>query len=226
MMMAMTAAILCAAQATGPAPEKGPAPSAFVEPQDPDRIPIPLAELKSLRENNVFSPHKTVKKEPPVRTSRTHDPKPPPPPPKPKPPLVTGILLDPQTKAYQVVVEDRNETRLRLLKEPVFLKAGDEVLVYRIESVTTDRVVVRFGESTKEIKVGEALPEAGLKAPEGAETPVAPEGEEPAGDAKSDVKSESNPSESSTSPSLLQEEKQKKIREEMMKRLKKNRIQN
>lgn len=212
MMMAMTAAaaaILSAAQGAVPAPQKGPAPSAFVEPQDPDRIPIPLADLKSLRENNFFSPPKPVKKESTKKPYVSSEPKAPSAPPKPKPPIVTGILLDPETRAYQVVVEDRNEARLKLLKGPMFLKAGDEVLVYRIESVAPNRVVVKWGETTKELKVGESLPDAGLKAPEGAETSATPE--------KTDAPAETKPAEaSSTNTPAIDEEARKKILKELM----------
>ncbi|HLF95122.1 MAG TPA: hypothetical protein VJB14_16760 [Planctomycetota bacterium] len=191
-------------------------PSAYVEPQDPDRPALPLADLKSLRENNIYSPHKIVRKDPPRSTYKPSEPKPPPPPPKPVPPVVTGIILDPVTKEYQVVVEDKNSERLKLLKAPLFLKAGDEVLVYRIESVTTRIATVKWGETTKELKVGDSFPDAGLKAPEGAET-TAPSTDKPASTI------ETKPAETPSGEASPDEEKRRKIREELQKRLNKKR---
>ncbi len=187
--------------------------SAYVEPQDPDRPALPLADLKSLRENNIYAPYKkTPRKE--TRTSPTaSEPKPPPPPPKPVPPVVTGIILDPATKEYQVVVEDKNSEKLKLLKAPLFLKAGDEVLVYRIESVTTRFATVKFGETTKELKVGDSFPDAGLKAPEGAETTT----EKPVSTI------ETKPAETPSGEASPDEEKRRKIREELQKKLGKKR---
>jgi len=191
-------------------------PSAYVEPQDPDRPALPLADLKSLRENNIYAPYKkTPRKE--SRTSYTpSEPKPPPPPPKPVPPVVTGIILDPATKEYQVVVEDRNSERLKLLKAPLFLKAGDEVLVYRIESVTTRFATVKFGETTQSLKVGDSFPDAGFKAPEGAETP-APSTDKPVSTI------ETKPAETPSGEASPDEEKRRKIREELQKKLGKKR---
>jgi len=186
--------------------------SGYVEPQDPDRPALPLSDLKSLRENNVFAPHKVVRKEarPPFRPS---EPKAPEAPPKPKPPIVTGIILDPESKAWQVVVEDRNTASLKLLKAPLFLKAGDSVLVYTIESVTTQSATIKFGETTKELKVGDSFPDAGLKAPEGAEA------------APSTSTSETKPTEAAPSPGTVspEDEKRRKIREELQKKLGKKR---
>lgn len=188
--------------------------SAYVEPQDPDRPALPLSDLKSLRENNVFAPHKVVRPAP-KSTYKPSEPKPPPPPPKPVPPVVTGIILDPETRVYQVIVEDKNSASLKLLKAPLFLKAGDEVLVYRIESVTGSIATVKLGETTKELKVGDSFPDAGLKAPEGAEAPssTTPSAEKNGGAAETKPAGEASPD----------EERRRKIREELQKKLGKKR---
>lgn len=240
-MFRLMAAVL-ATLAGGGEQEKpaGAAPSAFVEPQDPDRPALPAMDLRSLKESNIFSPKKVV------RTKTGTGPRPPEPPrekPKPKPPVVTGIIYDPSTKSYQVVIEDRNTDKLRLLSEPKFLRAGDQVLVYTIESVETEKVVVSVGGATKELKVGEAMPDGGFKAPEGVDTsseedPEAAPAEakadpsaDPKGESskesrtgrKNDSKSTDASKSSSGSSSTMDEETRKKILEERMKRLGKKR---
>ena len=124
-------------------------------------------------------------------------------------------------------MEDRNKIeKLKLLKEPLFLKAGDEVLVYRIESVVSEKVVIRYGETTKDLKVGDSFPDAGLKAPEGVEVfseEAASDGpseakSETKPDSKLEAKSESKSSESSTSSPSPDEDKRKKILEELRKK--------
>jgi hypothetical protein len=211
------------------------APSAFVEPQDPDRPSLPASDLKSLRESNIYSPRRPVRK--PVSDSRSR--------PQgssgdvqraPKPPLVTGIVFDPVAKLYQVVVEDRNPERFRLLTEPKFLKAGDQILSYTIDAVEAEKVAVSAGGIRKEFKVGEALPDVGLKSPESAETPSDEDAEaagsegksEPKADAKSDSKAEAKPDSKrsdASGNSTMDEETRKKILEERMKRLGKKRQQ-
>ena len=212
----MHAMIGLALAALGFEQEKGtpPAPSAFVEPQDPDRLPLPAADLKALRESNIYSPYKTR------RPVIEKGPKPTPPEkPRPKPPVVTGIILDTVTRAYQVVIEDRNDAKLKLLTEPKFLKAGDQVLVYTIESVEAEKVVVRFGDTTKDLKVGEPLPDAGIKVPEGADL----SSNESAEPAASETKAETKKSDSSTTPSTLDDAARKKILEERKMKLGKKR---
>jgi hypothetical protein len=129
-------------------------------PQSPDRPPLAASELKGLRENNVFSPYRTK----PFDTgrSRTDSRRPEPrveAPPVYKPLVVTGLFIDPVSGTPTVIVEDRNVERYRLLKEPRFAVAGDEVGGIKIESVTEDVVVVSRGEERKELRVGGSLPE-------------------------------------------------------------------
>jgi len=190
-----------------------PAPSAFVEPQDLDRPALSAADLKSLRENNIFSPYKPGRKLPPI--VHTKPPERPTEKPRPKPPVLTGIILDTASKSYQAVVEDRNVEKLRLLPEPRFMKAGDTVLVYTIDSVETEKVVVRWGESKKDLKVGDAFPDAGIKAPEAADLPS----QESTDGTPPETKTETKKSDSSTTvqPSL-DEASRKKILEELMKK--------
>ena len=134
---------------------------ASVEPQDPDRAPISAVDLKALRDNNVFSPHTKRRTPPPSYGSRP--PSTPRIPPKPKPPAVTGIFFDVKTQDYLVIVEDRNEASLKFFKEPKFLKAGDEVLGIKVQSVTAEKAVFMKGDVSKEAHVGEPLPETDAK---------------------------------------------------------------
>lgn len=214
-----------------PAPE---APSAFVEPQDTDRPGLPASDLKSLRETNIFSPKRVVRKgqdakgRSPGGSSDL--------PRTPKPPLVTGITFDPVAKQYQVILEDRNTEKLRLLTEPKFLKAGDQVLVYTIDSVEAEKVIVSAGGTKKELRVGEALPDVGLKAPETADASSEEEGDPGPGEAKSELRGDGKPEPkaegkpdskrsdaSGNSSSSMDEETRKKVLEERMKRLGKKR---
>jgi hypothetical protein len=132
-------------------------------PQSPDRPSIASSELKGLRENNIFSPHRTKPFEP--RRSETTRPEPrPAAPSKPKPLLVTGLFADPVTGVPKAIVEDRNDERHRHLKEPKFCVGGEEFLGLKIEAVTADHVVVTRGDVRKECKVGDALPEGDVPA--------------------------------------------------------------
>jgi len=128
-------------------------------PQSPDRPSIAAAELKGLRENNVFSPHRTK----PFELRRSDGPRAerrPEAPAKPKPLVVTGLFSDPVTGAAKAIVEDRNEERHRVLKEPKFVVGGEEFAGLKIESVGADVVVVSRGDVKKECRLGDALPEA------------------------------------------------------------------
>lgn len=128
-------------------------------PQSPDRPSISSADLKGLRENNVFSPHRTKpftrKPDPGERDVIRR----PPEPSKPKPLVVTGLFSDPVTGVPKGIVEDRNDERHRHLKEPKFVVGGEEFAGLKIEAVTADHVVVTRGDVRKECKVGDALPE-------------------------------------------------------------------
>src|ERR1043166_350526 len=197
--------------------------SGYVEPapaQDPDRPPLPAADLRALREYNIFAPSKIVRKEhkpstPVVKEKKLA---------RPTPPLLTGIILDPAARAYQAVVEDRNKyEKLKLLKAPLFLKAGDEFLVYRIETVSSEKGTIKYGESSKDLKVGDTFPDAGLKAPEGVEiseesADVSPDTKsEPKSEAKAEAKPESKASDSSSSSTKEEDKKN----EDVLKRLRK-----
>jgi hypothetical protein len=113
-----------------------------------DRPPLPAAELKALKEANLFSPHRSKGADRPYRRderrteSRTE-------PARPKPPALTGIVFDAASGVHKALVEDRNAESLRRLKEPVFAKAGDEVLGFKVIEVSAE----------KELAPGDALPE-------------------------------------------------------------------
>jgi len=159
---------------------------ASVEPQDLDRAPISAVDLKALRDNNVFSPH-TKRRTPPTSYGSKPS-RPPSAPAKPKPPAVTGIFFDVKTQDYLVIVEDRNEASLKFFKEPKFLKAGDEVLGIKVQSVTAEKAVFMKGDVSKEARVGEPLPETDAKpvsaAPSGDDSELVDE-ETPAPSSKS-----------------------------------------
>lgn len=137
-------------------------------PQDPDR-PAVRVDLAALKTHNVFSPHRTAPRAPsaagttPAAVAA---------PARPKPPVVTGFFLDADTRAPKMVVEDRNEPRLKLLQEPKFLAAGDEILGCRVESVGDGAAVVVLGDVRKEVRVGDAFPDGNWEPPAGA--PPAP----------------------------------------------------
>ncbi len=135
-----------------------PVPAAAAAAQDADRPVLSPAELKALRDTNIFAPkgrRPTVINRDPARPSKS-----PTAPPKPKPPLVTGIFFDAKAACFLVVVEDRNEASLKLFKEPKFLKTGDEVAGYKVGPVTAEKAVFLKGEISKELHVGEPLPGA------------------------------------------------------------------
>lgn len=145
------------------------------EPQDPDRLPYPVADLKALREANVFSPTKSR-----ASSSRREDRRPEsrsaePVVARPKPLVVTGFVLDPATKTPRAIIEDRNEEKFRRLKEPLFAKGGEEAAGWTLEDVTSEQVTVVQGEIRKTLRVGESFPES--TSPEAA---PAPEGSTPA----------------------------------------------
>ena len=133
-------------------------------PPAPSRPQIAAADLKALRETNIFSPYRARGEIPKpatstatsrtTRSTSTYSR-------GPKPPLVTGIVLDPEGGDHRVVVEDRNSSSFRKFDKPKFLKAGDELMGYTIESVARDRVVLRRDEETKELAVGDSFPADG-----------------------------------------------------------------
>lgn len=123
-----------------------------------DRPPLPASELKSLRESNIFSPYRAKGAERPTRReerrteTRTEAA-------KPKAAMLTGIVFDAALPGHKGLIEDRNEERLRVLKEPKFVKAGDEVLGFRVEEIGADRVRLVLPDGTsKDLAVGDSLP--------------------------------------------------------------------
>jgi len=95
-------------------------------------------DYKRLLENNIFSPPKPKKPDPPP-------PKPPaekkPDPPKPPDPvLVTGFVFNEVDRRWEAVIEDKKK------KETRFLKAGDAVEGWTILSIEQERMKVKRGE--------------------------------------------------------------------------------
>ena len=144
-----------------------------------DRPPLPASELKSLRESNIFSPYRAKGAERPTRReerrgeSRVEVS-------KPKAAVLTGIVFDAALPGHKGLIEDRNEERFRVLKEPKFVKAGDEVLGFRVEEIGADRVRLVLPDGTsKDLAVGDSLPGGdaapanGESAPEGKPAPAA-----------------------------------------------------
>jgi hypothetical protein len=156
-----------------PPAEKVRAPSGPAQARtgDSDRPTVSDSQLKALHDNNIFSPRRVKRAPPSPKTSevaaagvevQT----------KPRPPLVTGFIYDAKAACYFVVVEDRNGPSFKLFKEPKFLKAGEEVVGFYINSITERTVVVAWGESTAELKVGEPLPDIGFQVPEASTAPT------------------------------------------------------
>ncbi len=172
------ALILALAPLSGARDDAQSATPRALEPQDPDRPALAVSDLKSLRDTNIFSPPKPKRDPRPGPGPGGSKPPPPPPEPaRPKPPALTGIIFDVRAGVHVALVEDKNpaprdarDPDFRFFKEPRFLKAGEEVAGVRIESVEIGKVVIRHGDSTKELKVGEPLFDL-PKAPEGAALP-------------------------------------------------------
>lgn len=150
------AALLAAQAKPVEAPQSKPAAAAS---QDVERPAISAAEIKALRDTNIFAPRNQKRKPPSSppssRGSARFEPAAPA---KPKPPVVTGIFFDGQLQAWLVVVEDRNESSLKQFKEPKFLKAGDDVGGLKVGAVTAEKATFLKGETSRELKVGESLP--------------------------------------------------------------------
>jgi hypothetical protein len=142
--------------------------------QEGERPSLSAAELKLLKDTNIFAPRSAKRprytpssKESKGRTETST-------PPKPKAPVVTGIFFDAKADTFLVVVEDKNSESLKLFKEPKFLKAGDEVLGFKVTAVTADKATFVKGDVSKDLKVGEAMPGA-----DGKPVTAAPGTEEP-----------------------------------------------
>lgn len=216
-MMSLTLMLLMSALAgAGDEPQVKP-PSAPVSAQDQDRPTLSTTELKALRENNIFAP-RGAKRLPP-RPPPGSNGKTPPIPYRQKAPVVTGIFLDVASQAHQAIVEDKNDSTHKFFKEPKFMKVGDEWAGIKLESITQDKAVFNKGGTTKDVRIGESLPESEekpLSAAEPSEDPIADDGEAPPADAAKPQKSlrpESKP---------LTPETQSRTLDEMKKRIKKN----
>ena len=164
--------------------------------QEVDRPALSAADIKSLRETNIFAPKNAKRKtySSPSTSSRSARFESSSTPAKPKPPVVTGIFFDGKAQAWLVVVEDRNETSLKQFKEPKFLKTGDEVGGLKVGAVTAEKASFLKGDSAKELKVGDPLPvddkavSAASPAPDGPEAPPAAEVEIKPADAETNSK--------------------------------------
>ncbi len=211
----------------GLAPDQveGAAASRTPEPQDPDRVRISVGDFKALRENNVFAPYRARRPDPP-KPPASQPSKPPPPPsaPRPRTPVVTGFVLEEQSGAFQVLVEDRNsDAKLKLFAQPRFLKAGEEFLGYTIESVSINTVSVKVGEEVRELRAGESFPANGGAVPVGVAVPAGAPVPEPARTAPSGEAGGGASSEGAGAAPAMDEDTLKKILEERKKRFQKKR---
>lgn len=149
------------------------------EPQDPDRPVLAAADLEALRSKNVFSPPRPPRRvessssrrderrsESPAAAAAAAA--------RPRPPVVTGIYLDTSAGVHAAVLEDRNEERLRLFREPRTVRPGDAIGDFAVEAVEPDRLVLKRGEETVTLKAGDALPDGAAPAPAAASAPPAP----------------------------------------------------
>jgi len=143
--------------------------------QEGERPALSAGEIKLLKDSNIFAPKgvKRVKRDTPKGSSGSKY-EAPAAPPQPKPPVVTGIFFDAKVQTFLVVVEDRNSDSLKHFKEPKFLKAGDEVMGYKVASVTAEKATFVKGEISKDLKVGESMP-----APDGKTVSAAPAVDDP-----------------------------------------------
>jgi hypothetical protein len=184
-------------------------PAAAAAPvQEVDRPVLSAADIKALRDTNIFAPRNAKRKPPSVssspRSSRFEHSSAPA---KPKPPVVTGIFFDGKTQAWLVVVEDRNETSLKQFKEPKFLKTGDEVGGLKVGAVTAEKASFLKGDAAKELKVGDPLPVDDKAVSAAAPVPDDPEAP-PAAEA------EIKPADEETNSKVLQELKKKRGKKE------------
>jgi hypothetical protein len=179
------------------------------EPQDPDRPTLSLSELKGLRDNNIFSPPKPKRAEPrreERREERREDRRPEAP--RAKPAVLTGILVDPASGAPRALFEDRNSDALRQFKEPKFLKAGDELGGFVIEFVSPEKVVVRKGETSRELKVGDPLPDP-APPPDGSAAAASVKDAPAEAPAKAEPKAEARPLDEGAKKDVLEELRRK-----------------
>lgn len=166
-------------------------------PPQGDRPQVSVGDFKALLDHNIFSPPSPPAR--PVRIDKRIDE------PKkierPKPPVVTGFVWDSAGQAYQAIVEDRNESKLRKFDKAKFLKAGDELEGCTVESIDVGRLVLKHGDATKEIRVGESFPASDKGGVEVPETPSEP--------STSVEKTESKPVDASEQEKALRELKER-----------------
>ncbi|HLY75389.1 MAG TPA: hypothetical protein VKU80_14810 [Planctomycetota bacterium] len=149
--------LVCGLGAVGDEAQAKPGSSAAPA-QDPDRPAIPVADLKALRENNIFAP-RSAKMRPPrpqggsSRTAKDDAPV------KPRSPVVTCIYFDTALQVHQAILEDKNPAGHRFFKDPMFMKAGDEWRGFKLESLTQDKATFNKGGVPKEVGIGEPLPD-------------------------------------------------------------------
>jgi hypothetical protein len=236
-MIALTLSLLLGALAADEPQVKPPPPAAPA--QDSDRPTISATELKALRDNNIFAPRGATKRLP---RKGSDGPRMPPAPIKPKAPLVTAIFFDSAAQAYQVIVEDRNDSSRRFFKEPKFMKAGDEWSGIKLESVTQDKAVFIRDGASKEVHIGEGIAEIDANplsaategdgfddgdSPVPAESATAPApspSTPPSSSKKSMYRSRTeSKSDSGSDSKTLTPENQSRTLEEMKRRVKKNR---
>jgi len=214
-MMFLTLMLLMSALAGAGDESQVKPPTAPVPAQDQDRPTLSVTELKALRENNIFAPRGAKRPPRTDRSVRTTAPTPY----RQKAPMVTGIFFDVASQAHQAIVEDKNDSTHKFFKEPKFMKVGDEWAGIKLESITQDKAVFNKEGTTKDVHIGESLPESEekpLSAAEPSDDPIADDGEVPPGDAAKPQKSlrpESKP---------LTPETQSRTLDEMKKRIKKN----
>lgn len=184
------------------APPSAPAPAPL---QEGERPSLSMAELKLLKDTNIFAPKGTKKKYTTGSKERSSGrSEVPAVPAKPKPPVVTGIFFDAKLDAFLVVVEDRNSDSLKLFKEPKFLKVGDEVVGFKVASVTGEKAMFVKGDLSKELKVGEPFPGVDGKPASTATTP-----EDPEAATEGEEKVEIKPQDAETNSKTLDEMKKK-----------------
>ncbi|HVR87775.1 MAG TPA: hypothetical protein VMU54_25835 [Planctomycetota bacterium] len=208
-----------------PADESQAKPASPVAPaQDSERPAIPAAELKALRENNIFAPRSAKFRPPkaPGGSSRAT----PAAPIKPRAPVVTGVFFDEKLQCQRVIVEDKNDAAHKFFKEPMFMKVGDEWGGFKVEAVTQEKATFSKGGVSKEVGIGESFPEVdrGSLDDESGVDDGAPIPQEPSASPSSTKKSSSgNRSESRGDGKSEAPENQSQTLENMKRRLKKNR---
>jgi len=169
-----------------------------------ERPALSAGEIKLLKDSNIFAPKgvKRMRKDPPKGSGPKSEA--PAAPAHPKPPVVTGIFFDAKAQTFLVVVEDRNSDSLKLFKEPKFLKEGDEVVGYKVASVTAEKAVFVKGETSKELKVGESMPAA-----DGKTVPAAPAVDDPEAPLEGEEKVEIKPQDEETKTKTLEDMRKK-----------------